>query len=162
MEGKKNFNRKPARHAGLVKKEFVSKVVRLESHTFDVGEAKYAAKYQKSVDAIANHIQKDYKGGPEMAQAIRDLELPVIDVPTYPVPTAGALLDPGAEYLWRHDVTEAKKRITQLAESIHPHHRAMLRGSLGEDKGIVRLSRGRHGPGCSEAAPDHPWILLQV
>jgi hypothetical protein len=84
IEGKKNFNRKPARHAGLAKKEFVSKVVGLESHTFDVGEAKYAAKYQKSVDAIANHIQKDYKGGPEMAQAIRDLELPVIDVPAYP------------------------------------------------------------------------------
>jgi hypothetical protein len=43
IEGKKNFNRKPARHAGLVKKDFVSKVVGLESHTFDVGEAKYAA-----------------------------------------------------------------------------------------------------------------------
>ena len=84
IEGKKNFNRKPARYAGLAKKEFVSKVVGLESHTFDVGEAKYAAKYQKLVDAIANHIQKDYKGGPEMAQAIRDLELPVIDVPAYP------------------------------------------------------------------------------
>ena len=27
IEGKKNFNRKPARHAGLAKKEFVSKVV---------------------------------------------------------------------------------------------------------------------------------------
>jgi hypothetical protein len=53
IEGKKNFNRKPARHAGLAKKDFVSKVVGLESHTFDVGEAKYAAKYQKSVDAIA-------------------------------------------------------------------------------------------------------------
>jgi hypothetical protein len=139
------------------------KVVGLESHTFDVGEAKYAAKYQKSVDAIANHIQKDYKGGPEMAQAIRDLELPVIDVPTYPVPTAGAALDPGAEYLWRHDVTEAKKRIIQLAEnSIRPHYRAMLRGSRGEDKEIVRLPHGRHGPGCSEAAPDHLWILLQI
>ena len=40
-------------YAGLAKKDFVSKVVGLESHTFDVGEAKYAAKYQKSVDAIA-------------------------------------------------------------------------------------------------------------
>jgi hypothetical protein len=25
--------------------------------------AKFAAKYQKTVEAIANHIQKDYKGG---------------------------------------------------------------------------------------------------
>ncbi len=132
IEGKKNFNRKSARHAGLAKKEFVSKVVGLESHTFDVGEAKYAAKYQKLVDAIANHIQKDYKGGPEIAHAIRDLELPVIDVPAYPVPTAGAALDPGAEYLWRHDITEAKKRITQLAENLKRAY-ALVIGQCSED-----------------------------
>jgi hypothetical protein len=44
VEGKKNFPRKPARPA---KKEFVTKVVGLESYTFDVGDLKYAAKYQK-------------------------------------------------------------------------------------------------------------------
>ncbi len=37
-EGKKNFPRKPARYAGPAKKEFVTKVVGLESHTFDVGD----------------------------------------------------------------------------------------------------------------------------
>ncbi len=31
----------------------------MESHTFDIGNVKYAAKYQKTVDAIANHIQKE-------------------------------------------------------------------------------------------------------
>ena len=98
-----------------------------------VGEAKYAAKYQKSVDAIANHIQKDYKGGPEMAQAIRDLELPAIDVPSYPTPKAGAaVLDPGVEYLWRHDVTEAKKRITQLAKNLKRAYTLII-GQCSED-----------------------------
>jgi hypothetical protein len=42
-----------------VRKEFVSKVVGLETHTFHIGNATYATKYQKSVDVIANHIQKE-------------------------------------------------------------------------------------------------------
>ena len=67
-----------------------------------------------------------------MAQAIRDLELSVIDVPAYPVPTAGAALDPGAEYLWRLNVTEAKKRITQLAENLKRAY-ALIIGQCSED-----------------------------
>jgi hypothetical protein len=43
---------------GLTRKELVMQIVELEIHTFDIGSTKYAAKYQKSVDAIANHIQK--------------------------------------------------------------------------------------------------------
>ena len=159
IEGKKNFNRKPARYAGLAKKEFVSKVVGLESHTFDVGEAKYAAKYQKLVDAIANHIQKDYKGGPEMAQAIRDLELPVIDVPAYPVPTAGAALDPGAEYLWRHDVTEAKKRITQLAENLKRAY-ALIIGQCSED--LLGKIKGSSDYPAADTDQDAVKLLLII
>ena len=45
---------------------------------------------------------------------------------------AGALLDPGAEYLWRHDVTEAKKRITQLAENLKRAY-ALIIGQCSED-----------------------------
>jgi hypothetical protein len=51
--------RRPSRNVGLTKKEFVSMVVGLESHTFDVGNTKYAAKFQKLLDAIATHIQRD-------------------------------------------------------------------------------------------------------
>ena len=36
-------------------------VLGLESHTFEIGKAKYAAKYKKMVDAIANYIQREYK-----------------------------------------------------------------------------------------------------
>ncbi len=63
VEGKRPA-RRPARSGAPTRREFVSKVVGLETHTFDIGNAKYAAKYQKSVDAITNHIQKEYKGGP--------------------------------------------------------------------------------------------------
>ena len=45
---------------------------------------------------------------------------------------AGALLDPGAEYLWRHDVTEAKKRITLLAENLKRAY-ALIIGQCSED-----------------------------
>ncbi len=75
IEGKHPY-RRPARSGAPARKEFVSKVVGLKTHTFDIGNAKYAAKYQKSVDAIANHIQKEHKGGPEIAKAIRDMNLP--------------------------------------------------------------------------------------
>jgi hypothetical protein len=45
IEGAKKF-RRPMRAAGQpTKKEFVMKVLGLESHTFDIGNTKYAAKY---------------------------------------------------------------------------------------------------------------------
>jgi hypothetical protein len=58
IEGK-HHSRKPARNLGPARKEFLAKELGLESHTFDIGSAKYVAKYQKTVVAIANHIQKE-------------------------------------------------------------------------------------------------------
>jgi hypothetical protein len=66
IEGK-HHSRRPARNAGPARKEFLTKVLGLESHTFDIENAKDAAKYQKTVGAIADHIQKEYKGGPKIA-----------------------------------------------------------------------------------------------
>jgi hypothetical protein len=69
--GKRNFRKGAgARNVGPTRKEYMTEVVGLESHTFNIGHAKFAAKYQKTVEAIANHIQKDYKGGPEIAKAL--------------------------------------------------------------------------------------------
>ena len=51
---------------------------------FDVRNAKYAAKFQKSLDAIAIHIQRECKGGPDIAKTIRDLVLPSVSLPPYP------------------------------------------------------------------------------
>jgi hypothetical protein len=97
--GERNFQKgASARNAGPTRKEYVTKVVGLESHTFDIGHAKFAAKYQKTVETIANHIQKDYRGGLEIAKALRDLSLPVIDIPNYPTKIGGTV-DPGTIYL---------------------------------------------------------------
>ncbi len=57
IEGK-HHSRRPAGNAGPTRKEFLTKVLGLESHTFNIGNAKFAAKYQKTVDTIANHIQE--------------------------------------------------------------------------------------------------------
>jgi hypothetical protein len=48
------------------KKEFVLKVEGLETHTFNIGNAKYAAKYKKFLNAIVNYAQREYEGGPEI------------------------------------------------------------------------------------------------
>jgi len=81
IEGTKKF-RRPMRAAGQpTKKEFVTKVLGLESHTFDVGNAKYAAKYKKMVDAIANYIQREHKGGADIPKVIKALSLPTLQVP---------------------------------------------------------------------------------
>jgi hypothetical protein len=110
--------RRPARNAGPSRKELLTKVLGLESHTFEIGNAKYTAKYQKTVDAINNHIQKEYKGGPEIEKAIRDLSLPTIAIPEYPRPSlTTAAIDSGEVFLWQQSVTEAKKRIALLAKN---------------------------------------------
>jgi hypothetical protein len=78
IEGAKKF-RQHMRAAGQpTKKEFVTNVLGLESHTFDIGNAKYAAKYKKMVDAIANYIQRESKGGTGITKAIKALSLPTL------------------------------------------------------------------------------------
>ena len=118
IEGAKKF-RRPMRAAGQpTKKEFVTKVLGLESHTFDIGNAKYAAKYKKTVDAIANYIQREYKGGADIAKAIKELSLPTPQVPGYPKAKAGeTVVDPGDVYIWQQDVAAVKKQIVQLEEN---------------------------------------------
>jgi hypothetical protein len=104
IEGKCH-SRRPARNVGPAREEFLTKVLGLESHTFDIGNAKYTAKYQKTVDAIANHIQKEFKGGPEMAKAIRDLSLSMIVIPEYPRPSlTTAAINSREVFQWQQDV----------------------------------------------------------
>jgi hypothetical protein len=47
------------------------------------------AKYKKMVDAIANHIQREYKDGADIMKAIKALSLPTLQVPGYPKAKAG-------------------------------------------------------------------------
>ncbi len=53
IEGARKY-RRHTRAVGLIKKEFSTTVLGLESHTFDIGNPKYAAKYKKTVSSIAN------------------------------------------------------------------------------------------------------------
>ena len=91
IEGAKKF-RRSTRAAGPIIKKFVTKVQGLECHTFDTGNAKYATKYKETVDAIANHIQRECKGGADIAKAIKALSLPTLQVPEYPNAKAGEFL----------------------------------------------------------------------
>ena len=116
IEGKRP--RRPTRAPGPTKKEFMTKVLGLESHTFDIGNAKYVAKYKKTVDAITNHIRKEYKGGSDITKAIRELSFPILTIQGYPSPAPGASnVDAREVYLWQQDVTVAKKQILQLKEN---------------------------------------------
>ncbi len=81
------------------------------------------------MDAIANHIQKEYKGGPEIAKAIRDLHLPTITIPPYPATNP---VHPGEVFLWQQDVTEAKKRKALLEENMKRAYALVLGQCLSE------------------------------
>ena len=112
IEGAKKFCL-PMRAAGQpAKKEFVTKVLGIESHTFDIKNTKYVAKYKKTVDAIANYIQREYTGGTNIAKAIKALSLPTLQVPGYPKAKAGeTAVDPGDVYIWQQDNAAVKKQI---------------------------------------------------
>ncbi len=133
IEGAKKF-RRPMRAAGQpTKKEFVTKVFELESHTFDIGNAKYAAKYKKTVNAVANNIQREYKGGADIAKAIKGLSLPTLQVPGYPKAKAGeTVVDPRDVYIWQQDVAAVKKQIVQLKEN-KKHAYALVIGQCSPD-----------------------------
>ena len=109
IEGTKKF-RRPMRAAGQpAKKEFVTKVLGLESHTFDIGNAKYTAKYKKIVNAIANYIQREHKGGADIPKVIKALSLPTLQVPGYPKAKSGeTVVDPRDVYIWQQDVASVK------------------------------------------------------
>jgi hypothetical protein len=85
VDGKKP-NRRPFRP---MKKEFETKVVGLETHTFDIGHVKYAAKFIKSRDKVVLYMQEKYEQGAVIAEAMRTMTLTEITLPPYPKPKLG-------------------------------------------------------------------------
>ncbi len=140
-------SRRPARAAGPTKKEFVTKILGLESHTFDIGNAKYAAKYKKMVNAIANHIQREYKGRADIAKAIKELSLPTLRNPAYQTAKAGAtIVNPGEIFFWQQDVTAVYQssnlrtaRSTRMCLSLGSAHPTLTASS----KDLLHLCRPR-------------------
>jgi hypothetical protein len=85
------------------------------------------------VDAIANHIQREYKGGADIAKAIKELSLPTLQVPGYPKAKTGeTAVDPRDIYIWQQDVPAVKKQIVQLKEN-KKHAYALVIGQCSLD-----------------------------
>ncbi len=79
---------------------------------------KYTAKFKKLLDAIAIHIQRDYKGGADIAKAIRDLVLPTFPLPFYPVLEGNpAVIDPAKQYMWQQKAQAMEKRENLLEDN---------------------------------------------
>jgi hypothetical protein len=69
------------------------------------------------VDAIAIHIQHEYKGGPNIAKAIRHLVLPSVSLPAYPTGTSSNPPDPGEIFLWQQSITKTNKHKLLIEEN---------------------------------------------
>ena len=86
--------------------------------TFNIGNVKYAVKYKEMVHAIANHIQREYKGGADIAKAIKELSTPNLANLGYPTIKTGATTVFAREkFLWQQDASTVKKKIIQLEEN---------------------------------------------
>ncbi len=140
--------RRPARAAGPTKKDFSTKVLGLESHTFDIGNAKYAAKYKKTVDSIANYIQREYKGGADIAKAIKELSLPSLQIPGFPKARTGeTVVDPGDIYLGSRMQPQSRSRLCNSRRTRSAHMRLSSGSarptSTASYKGLPRSCRPR-------------------
>ena len=102
------------------RKEYRTEVVGLQEHTFDVGAAKYAAKFTKSLELeeIANYVQKEYtKGGGRIGQAIKDMVEPTIDLPQQPTGTGGNPPTAVEIFVWQEDYKTANTERKQYQEN---------------------------------------------
>ena len=69
-------------YKGLIKK--------IEDATFTCGLSTDAATFEESTDAIARYIAREMTGGVQLSKALRDGELPTIDIPKKPKKETGA------------------------------------------------------------------------
>ena len=58
-------------------------------------------------------MQKKYEKGVVIVEAMRKLEILVIELPKYPKPAAGETLKEGDIFFWKQEVMEKKKAIVQ-------------------------------------------------
>jgi hypothetical protein len=52
----------------------------LEDYYFYLGSAKQASNYESAADFIFNHIKKEYDRGRDIAESLRELEIPDTDL----------------------------------------------------------------------------------
>jgi hypothetical protein len=68
------------------------------------------------MEAIANHIQKEYKGGPEIVKVIRELSLPMVPSPNYLTANLGGMIDPGEVFLWQQKSKKPRRESSCLLQ----------------------------------------------
>ena len=174
--GKKTFRRQSNRTT-TNKKEFVSTNPSVETLTFDVGHAKYAAKYQQSLEGLALHIQSTYTNGSSIAKSIRDLELVVIDVDDYPTAPDGSAPDQRQIHLWQQTVNVQVKEQRVLAENVKkayalvmgqcsPTLTSKIKGSdkfaaASQDSDIVKLLKIIRGYCCNVTDHQQTTVALE-
>mgnify|MGYP006166379963 FL=1 len=130
VEGKK-----PHRAARPQRKEFTSEVVGLTTHTFNIGHPKYAAQYERSVDAIARYVQEQYKSGADVALAMRELVAPSVTMPVFPADPN----DQEALQIWKEELREKRTQSVQIEESKKRAY-ALVMGQCSPD--LVSKIRG--------------------
>jgi hypothetical protein len=80
---------------------------------YDIGHPKYAAKYERSVDAIARYVQQEDRSGAEVARGMQELVTPTVTMPTYPS-------DPNDQekiQIWKEELHEKWTQMIQIDES---------------------------------------------
>ena len=145
------------------KKEFVSTNPGVETLTFDVGHAKYAAKYQQSLEGLALHIQSTYMNGSSIAKSIRDLQLVAIDVDDYPTAPDGSGPDQRQIHLWQQTVNVQVKEQRVLAENVKKAY-ALVMGQCSPT--LTSKIKGSDNGGLSrfgrrKTPEDYQRVLLQ-
>jgi len=93
-----------------VKSDHKTKTAGLEEDTYDVGEARFAAKFQKTTDNIALYVQREYTDGAAVAFDMKAMVATVVVLPPMP---ASAATD-AETFMWKEDYKEAKKKKNAL------------------------------------------------
>ena len=175
QSGKKTFRRQ--RNRTTVKKEFVSSNIGVKTFMFDVGHAKYAAKYQQSIEGLALHIQSTYTNGSSIVKSIRELKLVVINVDDYPTGTGGGAPDQRQIHLWQQTINVQVKEQRVLAENVKkayalilgqcsPMLSSKIKGSdkytdTSKDSDVVKLLKIIRGYCCNVTDHQQTTVALQ-
>lgn len=97
----------------MTKTGYKSSVAGIKNAVFEYGLAKHAAQYVESEETLANHIQRKYtKGGPDIAESIRNGKLLDVVLPPKPVDA-----DEFDKRIWFHKYERASNKKNMLEQT---------------------------------------------
>ena len=86
--------------------EYKKRITGLKEDTYDVGKAKFSAKFQKSTENISLYVQPEYTDGASMAHDMKLMKVTSITLPSPPI--AGS--NNSDAFIWKEEYKEAKKK----------------------------------------------------